>query len=729
MKYKSPFSIGKRQTVFIDPQDPRVRGWKAGLTASRLGAELKIVDSNTLSESGVFNYLKNSSIPRTPPSTFDPLTQTDGLGSTQISNLDAEWSNTTLVITFDFDFDDESNKYIHGFDYRLSTAGYTPDNFIRYTTLNTDSTLQTIGFTIDLNRRYFGTFQEAFALLEVRAVDSFGNLGEIATLLSIPAYSNSLPAPIITVTAINQGYTVDWEEIIQEYQYISIEEVVSDASTDPGTGYTQIYLDDIKPATIIRPTLESRWVRARFTDNAGSFSGYSTAYKVTPSSPVAVDNIGPDAPSSGSATAGVDNSAGATIGFNAYVDISWSAVLDSTLKGYRIRFRENGTSNPYSYVDSPGTGTTFRLNGLAIGTVYEIAIAAYDEFNNTSSAYFSIGTAQATGTPFIGKNVTTVGYFGASATGDTGTFKFGYGVQDSGGVKRGLVFNSNNYWYIDSAQSALFKLGGDTNNYIQWDGSTFIIQGDLRAQKGQFDGNVELKSGGSLFSGTLDGGGNLTGAGFIINNDGLTFSSNTVPGTTTINGETGLLTTTSANIGGWDVNANTISQTSNVGKLELNSLDAQIILTSTVDPSYTAGLATPDTDSPTDIVFWAGGQRSTSSNFYITANGSMASTGNFSFANGILSGTGTTVDFDLDDGDNSVRFLNMSARDDDNFAGDPTITVRSDGELVKGRRFIFNGTAVPSNPTSWNSVTKTGQFVTNGGDTTEVKAGDILMIY
>lgn len=730
MKYKSPFSIGKRQTVFIDPQDPRVRGWKAGLTASRLGAELKIVDSNTLSESGVFNYLKNSSIPRTPPSTFDPLTQTEGLLSTQISNLDAEWNTTTLVITFDFDFDDESNKYVHGFDYRLSTASFTPDDFIRHTTLNKTGTLQTINFTIDLNRRYFGTFQETFALLEVRSVDSFGNLGEIVTLSSIPVYSNSLPAPVITVTAINQGYTVDWEEIIQEYQYISIEEVVSDASTDPGTGYTQIYLDDIKPATIIRPTLESRWVRARFTDNAGSFSSYSTAYKVTPSSPVAVDNIGPDAPSSGSVTAGIDNSAGATIGFNAYVDISWSPVSDLTLKGYRIRFRENGTSDPYSYVDSPGTGTSFRLNGLSIGTVYEVAIASYDEFNNTSSAYFSIGTAQATGTPFIGKNVTTVGYFGASATGDTGTFKFGYGVQDSGGTKRGLVFNSNNYWYIDSAQSALFKLGGDTSNYIQWDGATFIVQGDLRAQKGQFDGNVEIKSGGSLFSGTLNAFGNaISGEGFIINNDGLIFNSNTVPGTTTIDGNTGLLTTISANIGGWDVNANTISQTSNVGKLELNSLDAQIILTSTVDPSYTAGLATPDTDSPTDIVFWAGGQRSTSSNFYITANGSMASTGNFSFANGILSGTGTTVDFNLADGDNIVRFLNMSARDDDNFAGDPTITVRSDGELVKGRRFIFNGTAIPSNPTSWNSVTKTGQFVTNGGDTTEVKAGDILMIY
>jgi hypothetical protein len=768
-KYNSPFSIGKRQTVFIDPKDPRVRGWKAGITESRLGAELKIVYANGISPAGRFPYLKNSSTSaKTGNVTITPSDATLGLPS----NLSAAWDGDTLVITFDFDFSDENNKDVIAFRYFLTTTGGDKTTALQSNTLNKDGVEQEIRFTNAINTNQFGIFQGSFSLLELMSYDSFGNLGETVTLTNIPEYQTNLPAPNITVTAINQGYTVDWDQIVQVYKYISIEEVVSDASTAPTSGYEQIYLDSIKPATIIRPTLASRWVRARFTDNAGKYGPYSTAYKVTPLSPVTVDNQGPDAPTSGTVTAGVDNSAGATIGFNAYVDISWSAVSDPTLKGYRIRFRENGTTNPYSYVDSPGTGTTFRLNGLAIGTVYEVAIASYDEFNNTSSAYFSIGTAQATGTPFIGKNVTTVGYFGASATGDTGTFKFGYGVQDSGGVKRGLVFNTNNYWYIDSAQSALFKLGGADNNYIQWDGSEFIVQGDLRAKKGNFQGNVQILSGGSLYSGTIVNG-NLSGAGYILNSNGLTFSSATTSGTTTINGTTGLFTTISANIGGWDVDSTSIKKTSNSGAVTLDSTNAQIRLTSA---SYTAGIATPNTNSPSDIVFWAGGSRNTSASYYVTAQGILNAKGailqgsittgaaitgaemkfgtsvgvsgedglyinsanywyanaQFKIGNGILNGDHTQVRIDLGTTVGNSKFFldNMPANDDDNFAGDPTITVRTDGRVVKGRRFLFNGTSnVPVNPSGWNSTTKTGTFTAYNGAITEVKTGDIAMIY
>lgn len=114
---------------------------------------------------------------------------------------------------------------------------------------------------------------------------------------------------------------------------------------------------------------------------------------------------------------------------------------------------------------------------------------------------------------------------------------------------------------------------------------------------------------------------------------------------------------------------------------------------------------------------------------YIDANDYWYSNGQFSFGSGIVSGTSSTVNFDVSS--LGVRFLNMPASDDDGFAGDPTITVRpSDSRLVKGRRFIFNGTGnVPSNPTGWSSVTKTGSFTTNSGTTTEVKTGDIIMIY
>jgi hypothetical protein len=770
-KYTSPYTVGKRQTVYIDANDPRVRNpIKYGITTARLGSDFVIVtDGGATTPIGKLSSIQNSGGPTysTTPDPFSP-TSTNFIKPSDISNIAVAWSGSTLVITFDFDFAKDKNKYVQGFQYKLTANSYT-SQFIKSTVLNKTGLQQTINFTSDLNRRYFGPFQQTFSSLQIQAYDSFGNVGDLITLSVIPSYSNSLPAPTITVTAINQGYTVDWSSIAQTYQYIAVEEIESTANTAPTTGYDQVYLDSIKPATIIRPNTNSRWVKARFTDNEGTYGPYSTAYKVTPESPVVVDNTAPNAPTSGSVTAGVDNSSGATIGFNAYVDISWSAVADSTLKGYRIRFRENGTSNPYSYVDSPGTGTTFRLNGLAIGTIYEVGIASYDEFNNTSSAYFSIGTAQATGTPFIGKNVTTVGYFGASATGDTGTFKFGYGVQDSGGVKRGLVFNSNNYWYIDSSQSATFKLGGDTNNYIQWNGSEFIVQGDLRARAGNFQGNVEIISGGSIYSGTLSGN-NLSGAGFILNNSGLTFNSSSVNGITTINATDGKFTTASANIGGWDVTSSVISKTSlgGNGTITLDSSDVQIKLTSA---SYTAGIATPNSNSPTDIVFWAGGARTTAASFYVTANGNLyannafltglISTGpgltgmrfgptasptnlgvgsqdglyinsaNYWFANGafkigggVISGTHDSVS--INGGSVTLEAIGTVESDSNNFAGDPTLTLNSSNNIVKGRRFIFNGSTSPS-----SSVTLTngqGTWTTGGGTTTPVKVGDILMV-
>lgn len=290
------------------------------------------------------------------------------------------------------------------------------------------------------------------------------------------------------------------------------------------------------------------FVKLRAVSKSGIESSFSAERSATTVANLTADITAPAAPSTGTVTAGIDNSTGATIGFNAFLDISWSAVSDSTLRGYRIRFRKNGSSDPYSYVNSPGTGTTFRLNGLAIGTTYEVSIASYDELNNTSSSYTSIGTATATGTPFIGKNVTTEGYFGASATGDTGTFKFGYGVETG---KRGLVFNANNYWYIDSSSSALFKLGGASSNFVSWDGDKLSIDGDLGVAGGTtIGGNIAMTAtGASIYNGTLDVNGALTGTGFILNKDGLQFKVLGSP-TITLASSNGAITATNATITG-----------------------------------------------------------------------------------------------------------------------------------------------------------------------------------
>jgi hypothetical protein len=617
-----------------------------------------------------------------------------------VTTVNASWSGSDFAITFNHDPSAAANKWLSYYLVTLTSGSDTKTFNLSPIT----GTTQKFAMSLASNRAAFGIPKTSFTG-SVKTVDIYGNMGTAITFGST-VYVNSLTAPSISATEIQQGYSIDYTTPTSAtYDHIEIEEIESSASTAPTTGYSVIFSGVANPAPIIRPNQNKRWVRARFADNIGSFSGYSNSIAVTPLSPVTADTVPPAAPASGSVTAGVDNSTGATVGFNAYLNISWSAVSDSTLKGYRIRFRENGTSNPYSYVDSPGTGTTFRLNGLSIGTVYEVAVASYDEYNNTSSTYTSVGTAQATGTPFIGKNVTTVGYFGASATGDTGTFKFGYGVQDSGGTKRGLNFNSNNYWYIDSAQSALFKLGGDTNNYIEWNGSTFVVQGDIRAKAGNFSGNVQIQSGGSLYSGTLSAG-SLSGAGYILNNTGLTFNSSTVNGITTINGTTGKLTTASANIGGWDVTSSQITKTSSSGTITLNSSNAQITLGST---SYTAGIATPDTNSATDIVFWAGGSRGIGANFYVRADGTVK------MSSATITGYATSADLGT----------KIGASDVANHIGGQNVTTITGNKVrtgtIEGNSYSYTGTYNPFSDSGTSidltsNIIRSPQFAIVGGN-------------
>ena len=193
-------------------------------------------------------------------------------------------------------------------------------------------------------------------------------------------------------------------------------------------------------------------------------------------------------------------------------------------------------------------------------------------------------------------------------------------IVNSNTGNKGLYFDNSNYWYLNASDSARLKVGGSNSNYLYWDGATFEVDGNITARQGTFRGNVSIISGGSLYSGTLTPQGALSGAGYILNNLGLTFNSSTTNGITTIDGSTGLFTTASANIGGWNVNSSSVNKTSNQGTITLDSSTAQIRASSA---NYTAGIAAPDLNNEADIVIWAGGPRSTASNFYVTASGTV----------------------------------------------------------------------------------------------------------
>lgn len=255
-------------------------------------------------------------------------------------------------------------------------------------------------------------------------------------------------------------------------------------------------------------TSDTYYVKLRAVSKRNVYSSFSSEHAVITVAPLVVDTQGPSNVTSVTTVGGIDTSG--YLGFNAYADISWPAVSDTTLRGYRIRFsNDNGTT--YSYVDSPGTGTKYRLGGLAIGSTYKVAVATYDELNNTSSSYVSGADVTVTGTPSVSNYITG------------GPFQFGVGV---GGVStnKGLYFDASNYWYVNASNSARLKVGGSSSNYLLWDGSTFSIDGNITARGGSFSGNVAMTTvGASIYNGTLDGSGVLTGTGFILNKDGLQF--------------------------------------------------------------------------------------------------------------------------------------------------------------------------------------------------------------
>ena len=546
-----------------------------------------------------------------------------------VTNLQGRWvkddltsKTDALMITFNFDpaVVDASNSNKDA-DYFLITLTANSKSRTFWSPVNKSSTNQSFFLSSTDNKASFGLFASQFEVF-ILVRDTFGQVSTLVNAQTL-TYSTPLDIPTITANAGTLAYHVYYNnQTGKPFDNIYIFE-------DTGSGYDQVAQGTSNPIVVPVDNTLQRSVKAKFYDSNGGSTVFSNIVTVTPIGVVTLDIYGPPNVATVTTSGGLDSLG--SIGFNGYASIAWTAVTTGGIRGYRIRYKPT-TSSVYSYADSPGSGLSYRLTGLGAGLTYEIAVATYDEYNNTSTSFVAGSNVTIDGTPYIASTVDVTGYFSAKANSNDAAstaFKFGYGV-DTG--KRGLVFNTSNYWYIDSAQSASLRVGGSTTNYIEWNGSSFIIDGDLRAKKGSFSGNVSISSGASLYSGTLignavtstgDTGGVITGAGYILNNTGIRFNSSTVTDITTIDALTGKLSTSLANIGGWDVDETTISKNG----LTLNST-GKIIANS---GAYYIGIE-PKSSTVNDIVLWAGqsatgGTTASGANFRVTAGGTLYATG------------------------------------------------------------------------------------------------------
>jgi hypothetical protein len=371
-------------------------------------------------------------------------------------------------------------------------------------------------------------------------------------------------------------------------------------------------------ATILTSNTADRWIRVDTRDQDYRKKSVISA-KFNTKDPIVVDTTGPG--NVGSVTTVGSLDLDGIIGFNGHATISWAPVTGNGIRGYRIRWRQVATpETAYSYVDSPGTGTSYHLLGLGVGLTYEFAVATYDEYNNTSTEYISGNNITITGTPYIAGTVDVAGYFRAKANPadlDSTAFKFGYGIETG---KRGLLFNANNYWYIDSNQSASLKVGGATSNYLLWNGTKLTIDGDINAKGGNFSGNIFMStSGASIYNGTIDSStGNLTGNGFALNSTGLKVANGTK--SVTISAATGTITANGGSIGGWNISDTTLSKNNIIldssGVIQVGSTAANSVYLQTA------------ASGGTSFVMWAGNNTpDANAKFRVAADGTLYATG------------------------------------------------------------------------------------------------------
>lgn len=327
-KYTSGKSVGKNQTVPIGVDDPRLKPGKIGQTKARQGAEIDIVglDGKSLINGG--RNLNNPAA-RTPPAPLPPdfgsiviprggnkppKTYPGGSGPvivvpTDPTNVSVVWSGNDLVISFDWDYANDVNDSVSQFIVELTSGGVTKRSQSNIFIPNTTQTRQTITVTKSIITSMFNVFRTSFSSVCVLTADPLNNVSNSICAPSVPAYVLDLPTPVITVTSITSGYSVSYTTPTQDvFDGIEVVEYESTATTEPtGVVYQRTFFNTLNPAIVLTPNFNKRWVKARFSSDAGIYTPYSAAQVVTPTVIGSVDNTPPNEVSQISASWSGDN--------------------------------------------------------------------------------------------------------------------------------------------------------------------------------------------------------------------------------------------------------------------------------------------------------------------------------------------------------------------------------------------------------------------------------------
>jgi hypothetical protein len=318
--------------------------------------------------------------------------------------------------------------------------------------------------------------------------------------------------------------------------------------------------------------------------------------------------------------------------FNKKILFTWTENADATTYGYQIRFRRLGTTD-YTYMSAPGKATTSTyLYGVKAGQTYEVAVTTYDQFGN-------INTSDWKSYPNIVIPASTS--LAADVAITAGDMKMGYGIGGDN-ANKGLYLGPENYWYIQgnttASSAARLSVGGATDKLL-WDGTSLAITGNLTARTGSFTGNILLAStNASIYNGTINAAGNLTGNGFALNATGLKVANGT--NSITLDATNGQITANAGSIGGWQLTSSGLSNNnarlnSTLGTLELGGYNTDdIVHLDANDANYR---------------LWIGRNSSATAPFKVSKEGVLTASGATITGNSTFSGT-VTIGSQLSDG-------------------------------------------------------------------------------
>jgi hypothetical protein len=275
------------------------------------------------------------------------------------SSFVATWNAVTL---------DGDGNTLKDFDhYQVNfTNGVTP---VQY---NTKSLRYE--FTFDANRSVFGT-PSPTVYFKVRAVDQSGNTSSYSAEISAtnpapsaPSGFTATPGPVDT---IDLAWTANTETDLMGYNVY----MGTTSGFTPGAG-NKIWSGAATSKTVTESTHVLKWFKISAFDIFNQESTFSSA-SATSNNPFGVDGTAPANPTGVVVATGFD----ATLQ-RSYLDVSWTANVETDLAGYTVRYGPSSSIN-FSYVDVTKDAITTRIY-VQPGIPYYTAVRAFDRSANMS---------------------------------------------------------------------------------------------------------------------------------------------------------------------------------------------------------------------------------------------------------------------------------------------------------------------------------------------------------